>query len=136
MQDIETGIHPVDSPNLDIDGTVTVVLKSGKHFTYHIETVKRGSLEGKRIVSLLVGPDNNRSYKGFGFVHEHGLGISLWRKASTEAFVKHRKILLGQAADHVEQFLQSGKCSRCGRKLTTPESIKRGMGPECAGKGL
>lgn len=25
------------------------------------------------------------------------------------------------------------KCSKCGRPLTNPESIARGMGPECAG---
>lgn len=25
-----------------------------------------------------------------------------------------------------------GKCGRCGRKLTNPESIARGIGPECA----
>ena len=24
-----------------------------------------------------------------------------------------------------------GKCCRCGRTLTTPESIKKGIGPEC-----
>ena len=24
-----------------------------------------------------------------------------------------------------------GKCGRCGRKLTTPESCLRGIGPEC-----
>jgi hypothetical protein len=27
-----------------------------------------------------------------------------------------------------------GKCGRCGRKLTVPESVKSGFGPECAGK--
>jgi len=27
-----------------------------------------------------------------------------------------------------------GRCGRCGRKLTNPESITRGIGPECAGK--
>lgn len=25
------------------------------------------------------------------------------------------------------------RCSKCGRPLTNPESITRGMGPECAG---
>jgi hypothetical protein len=25
----------------------------------------------------------------------------------------------------------SGKCGKCGRKLTTPESIKSGLGPYC-----
>lgn len=27
-----------------------------------------------------------------------------------------------------------GRCGRCGRTLTVPESIDRGIGPECAGK--
>lgn len=27
-----------------------------------------------------------------------------------------------------------GKCARCRRKLTDPESIRRGLGPECAKK--
>ena len=26
------------------------------------------------------------------------------------------------------------KCQKCGRKLTDPESIKRGYGPECWGR--
>lgn len=29
------------------------------------------------------------------------------------------------------EFLHFGKCSVCGRKLTTPESIKIGIGPDC-----
>ena len=28
-------------------------------------------------------------------------------------------------------FLPSAKCCRCGRRLTTPESIADGIGPEC-----
>lgn len=29
------------------------------------------------------------------------------------------------------QVWHTGRCSRCGRKLEDPESIMRGMGPEC-----
>lgn len=29
--------------------------------------------------------------------------------------------------------MKTPKCSKCGRRLTNPESIARGMGPECAG---
>jgi len=32
--------------------------------------------------------------------------------------------------DNVE-FYHSGNCAKCGRKLTTPESIKNGLGPIC-----
>jgi hypothetical protein len=143
--EVETGIYHVESPNLEIDGTITVVLTNGKHFTYRLETVRRGSLEGKRIVSLLVGPDNSRSYKGFGFLNKderedsttHGMTfIHVWRKCNTEAFNKHAAILCGMADEHVDKFLQSGKCLKCGRKLTTPESITAGIGPVCAGRGV
>lgn len=34
-------------------------------------------------------------------------------------------------SDQVELH-HCGKCGRCGRKLTNPESIARGIGPECA----
>jgi hypothetical protein len=27
-----------------------------------------------------------------------------------------------------------GRCGRCGRRLTVPESIESGYGPECIGK--
>ena len=30
--------------------------------------------------------------------------------------------------------LESANCFRCGRKLTVPVSIHRGLGPECASK--
>jgi len=32
------------------------------------------------------------------------------------------------------EIWHSDKCARCGRKLTVPESIGRGLGPICAGK--
>ncbi len=37
-----------------------------------------------------------------------------------------------QIPDHLE-IRHSGKCGRCGRTLTTPESLDRGIGPECWG---
>ena len=35
--------------------------------------------------------------------------------------------------EHLEIF-HEGRCCACGRKLTTPESILSGIGPECAKK--
>jgi hypothetical protein len=49
-----------------------------------------------------------------------------------------RRILLacvGQADTHTEnvyEILTSTFCLRCGRELTEPESIERGLGPHCA----
>lgn len=36
-----------------------------------------------------------------------------------------------ETVDVEMQVFRSANCSVCGRKLTTPESIKRGMGPTC-----
>ena len=30
------------------------------------------------------------------------------------------------------KVFHSGKCGKCGKKLTTPESIKSGLGPYCS----
>ncbi len=132
--------HQIESPNLMVDGTITVLLKSGKHFTYRLSTVRKGDLEGKRIAALLTGPDNNASYKGFGFIisPEEGITdpvIKVWRKyLQSEAFMKHAQLLEGCANEHVQEWMQEGRCMKCGRKLTTPESLKAGVGPVCAGR--
>lgn len=34
----------------------------------------------------------------------------------------------------VLEIWHHGVCGRCGRKLTTPESIQRGLGPKCAAR--
>lgn len=34
------------------------------------------------------------------------------------------------------ELYRSIKCARCGRKLTTPESIEKGIGPECEKENL
>lgn len=43
------------------------------------------------------------------------------------------RLMRGQSIDGVE-FRHTGKCGRCGRKLTNPRSIDIGLGPECEGK--
>lgn len=43
------------------------------------------------------------------------------------------KLNNGLDVDTLELY-HAGKCGRCGRKLTTPESILTGLGPECSDK--
>jgi len=40
---------------------------------------------------------------------------------------------LGELPETIE-FRHSGSCCRCGRKLTTPQSIDAGIGPVCGGR--
>jgi len=110
------------------------------HRTVKISTVKKeGGLKDKRIISLLVGPDNNSSYKGFGFVNTNGY-IFVWNKYRDSNIMTWiaRFISTKFMNDNVNypgvELLVEKKCIICNRRLTTPESIKAGIGPECAKK--
>lgn len=114
------------------NGIITITSnKTGDHRTVRIQTVREGNLQGKRVVSLLTGPDNINNYKGFGFVDEDG-EILLWKKCRTEFFIRlsrmvsHPELYLEKA-----KFLFEGKCLRCNHVLTNPLSIQTGLGPEC-----
>ena len=115
------------------------------HATFKIAIVKNGALAGKRIVSKLVGPDNENNYVGFAFADESK--ITGWRKCDYigSAFTRHtselqKLMLLDAAAIAADpevagcQIVASRHCYRCNRLLTTPESIAAGIGPECAEK--
>jgi len=114
--------------------TVSNLLKS-THRTVKIHTAKKGNLEGKRIISLLTGSDNNNSYSGFGFV-ENG-EIKVWRRHSGSRTMTWLANFIAsefsdQKKDHPGiELLVEKRCMKCNRKLTTPESIKAGIGPEC-----
>lgn len=123
----------VKRPNLKLDGIITVQLTNGKHYTYRLRTIKDGSLAGQRVAELLSGPDNQHSYKAFGFVSEYGT-IRIWTKCYTEAYIKHANLLMDKHPDVVSAWMQAGKCLKCGRVLTDPNSIILGIGPVCAGR--
>lgn len=39
-------------------------------------------------------------------------------------------------AERIEaELVAAGRCRRCGRLLTDPESVSRGIGPDCESKG-
>lgn len=108
------------------------------HRTVRIKTVKKGNLEGKRIISILTGPDNNSDYRGFGFVNDNGL-IFIWNKHRDSHILLwiaryiSGKFRFDQDVKNVNLLVEKS-CIRCNRRLTTPESIKNGIGPECMKK--
>lgn len=115
------------------NGEVTLYnTKTGGHCTVSIKTAKRGGLKGQRIVSEFIGNDNENPfhYQGFGIVADNGL-IRLWKRANE----KQRKlsVLLCRQEDysHFIHYSMAIRCRRCNRKLTNPESIESGIGPEC-----
>lgn len=122
-----------------LNGTFTIHSPAGGHRTFQIKTAKAGKLKGSRILALLTGPNNSDDYTGFGFVTDQG--ISLWsRFRNTGDWAKYAEMLWSLATEGESsryyalgyRLLASSLCLRCNRKLTTPESLARGIGPECA----
>lgn len=118
------------------NGKITAYNPStGQHRTFEIKTARKGNLEGKRIISLLHGPDNQSDYVGFGFVNEDG-SIRVWKKHQGTQFEKLARFI-ERAEYHTEkhgvQFQFATKCRKCNRELTDPESIALGIGPKCRG---
>jgi len=125
------------------NGTFTLINKDTETYvTLKIHTVQKGNLEGKRMVSKLIGPDNETSYKGFAFVDDND-NINVWRKCQDKKTLQTAHILRSMAidgdkskyADKVDMQL-SKRCMRCNRKLTTPQSLEDGIGPLCIKKML
>jgi len=129
------------------NGSITIQnTKTGEHRTFQIRTAgEKSKLAGKRLVSLLVGPENTRDYQGFAFVDENG--IRVWRTkvgapGKPSAFDVYANMIWSLAKfGENSPWHQRGytmacerKCMRCNRKLTHPESIESGIGPECAGR--
>ena len=122
------------------DAIVTVQnLETGNHRTFKIETLRGSWNPGKRIVSLLGGPDNTRDYKGFGWVE--GSTVKVWSRfrgdnGELSVWEKFGRIL--EYPTYFESrgltFQIEGRCKRCGRRLTTPRSLTVGYGPTCEGR--
>lgn len=121
-------------------GTYTVNGKT-KHVTIRFRGAEwaTGLPEGAMVVEYLAGPDNECDFIPFGFVIDGALKV--WKKftGKLEHQVWTARHLLGLDTERLhaqgyEYALTSGRCYVCGRVLTTPESIAKGIGPVCEGK--
>lgn len=115
-------------------GKATITLeshKTGTHFTYRIRQAKDNN--GLFFVSVL-GQGGERKYNYIGIVTEKGFRRTAKSTVAEcdpcfKAFSWYYglKELPWQLNIHHE-----GQCGCCGRQLTNPASITRGIGPECA----
>ena len=137
-------------------GNCTLTIKSVKTGTRFTFKIKKGDAKvnhttGKvfdpiYFVNLLAGPDNTRDYSPLGCLRGHEVptfGTGRWCRVpeSAQSFVAFKwlySLVSRHAADPNPHALpeglevwHEGKCGRCGRKLTVPESIAMGIGPEC-----
>ena len=123
---------------------LTLVSKrTGERFTYRVRSPREAG-KVSHFVSVLSGPDNETSYSYMGHYYSddrdagrfrHGLKSRIAQDApSAKAWTWFDAKVLGRGAmPETLEIWHEGRCGRCGRALTVPESIERGIGPECAG---
>jgi hypothetical protein len=112
---------------------------SGSHFTYKVsEAAKRNPNDLPfYFVNVLTGPDNTSNYCYLGYIKNgqffHG-GAKAKISKDAPSFIafdwSFRSIVVGKIPTTLEIW-HEGRCAKCGRKLTVPESIASGFGPEC-----
>ena len=89
-------------------------------------------------VGLLTGPDNTTDYNYIGLIPKDRSDrvIAGGRGQPNHPAFKALDWTMRQLAANPGMpkgltILHAGKCGRCGRTLTVPESIETGYGPEC-----
>lgn len=122
-------------------GFFTVEEEGEKHRTFRFKT----NAKGQTIIGLMIGQNNITDYAWFGFVD--GETIRFWKNArsgwpqvtvtlpiSHEAINECFEAIKGNVEGAGLRYATYYKhCSRCNKVLTTPESLERGLGAECAG---
>lgn len=129
---------------VEVDNGYAARNDSKPHFTYRV-TRKDASEQWKEawLVSLLSGPENISDYTYMGLLLPGSGELRLTQKSAfgdnTLAVKILRRVLYRLWDGTPEAITEAGwdvhhigRCGRCGRELTVPESIKTGLGPECA----
>lgn len=109
-----------------------------EHYTFK---VRRGKDKFANFfgISILTGPDNKSSYTYMGMYNSSTLSAKPTHKSTMTADAKPFKVFnwaVKQISERKElpmgyTIQHEGKCCRCGRTLTTPDSVELGIGPEC-----
>lgn len=125
-------------------GSARVTLVSQKtnaRYTYLVRISKRNDGDTRppvHFVSILTGPDNEECFQFLGTIFSDGM----YRKSpntnigprspSALAFDYAWRYLTANEIPPFVEVWHEGRCGRCGRTLTVPESIEIGLGPVCA----
>lgn len=120
------------------DGRYTLVYKDGQYRTVQIRKQPEGKwAAGATVLRLKEGS----KFYGCGFLQPNGK-VNFW-KTFRGANKPERLERIQKAVDRVVAdpdaaglafAMKENRCYKCGKELTVPASIHRGMGPECARK--
>jgi hypothetical protein len=131
-------MNTISSPKFFEAGHAIFTVGNGKgeHYTFKIGHSKP---EQPLFVSLLTGPSNESDYTYLGIYNPNTGSVGLTKSSKFNdgsTPVKVVRWAVNQVRNNKElpggySINHAGKCCRCGRTLTTPESCERGIGPEC-----
>ncbi len=117
---------------------ITLVSRTtGTRYTYKVVRIPEPKGPASHFVRVLSGPDNETHYTYLGaiiggnFVHGHKSQFST--EAACARVLAWAWPRLGKHP--LLEVWHEGRCGACGRTLTVPESLARGIGPECARRG-
>lgn len=105
-------------------------VKTGQRFTFKVKKAK-GDRPGLYWVSTGI---NGQSFSFMGALKPEGYNVARVYQGDVKAsqafawFISHLK---EDFLPEVIEFWHEGRCGRCARLLTVPESIAAGIGPEC-----
>lgn len=139
MQTVQTGRPIPHNKALDfiLGGNALFTLKSiktGQRFTYKVINDKYRP--GWFYVKILNGKDNTKDYRTIGEINIADAEIKSLsiHTRDTPGFMAISHVYLNLCVGYPMPSLEiwhEGRCCRCGRVLTVPESIENGIGPEC-----
>lgn len=107
---------------------------TGNRFTYR---AKPGKAPDLLFFDMLIGADNTNDYRYIGYWGPRGFRPADHTPGpGALALAWFMGALAAPTSGKLDQveFWHAGRCAKCGRLLTTPESIARGLGPTCATK--
>lgn len=123
-------------------GNATMTLLSGNTNRYYTYRIQRHKEKEHIYFVKYLGKSNNDDlgsyfyagvyYSDTGYFH----AANDWNKRPADSWppvmraIKYFFKVIDNIPDKLHVY-HEGRCGRCGRKLTTPESIERGLGPEC-----
>lgn len=104
--------------------------KTGNRFTYKIKAVKNSNLF---FISVLTSPDV-WTYLGTTVDGNYKVGKKSNINSDSQSNKVFSYVLNKLKQDSLPNFIEvwhEGFCGKCGRRLTVPQSILNGLGPEC-----
>jgi hypothetical protein len=115
-------------------------LKTGVHYTYKVTASKpEEGKQGVHFVKLLTsGSADEGEFTYLGIIRANRFMLTKASKANEDSGCFKAFDFFWNRTNGVmpPQLVvrHEGRCGRCGRTLTVPESIDLGIGPECAAK--